>query len=511
VTLKGKQITSYKYVYETPYIKPLKGLLSAGTQREQSNKLESEIESLNEQILECEVSLSNLDKEEREVLRKKEAYHDLSYIFSQKQRLTSKKNRLYEERTALESKISEIRKDMKDFDLKIEEIQAKTSSQFFKWNDRIKEIPTELKIYNNEKKKWDSKLKENEQILSEVVTKINSQDNTISLLNQEFKIKDEDLKKRHKKAYKIYNKLGKLEDKITEIEQKIVDLSEEKLDVQEKKRTFDINNIQINVQLEQENVQLNYIGQKLESKKEDLERINSQIGPLISEKKIKVRSIEEIELDILKVDKDLIKYLDVDDSLLVERDQILTGLKEISSNQKDLEKDIAAAIKTENKMEDTYYTKFENVLNDLKLKINRKFKSSEIKAYCSLELIGDFENLGVEIKAALSKNQLRSCTALSGGQVSMISICLILSLQELKPSPLCMLDEAAMFLDDKNSEVAHQMIKATLKQNPDIQMIIFLPKSSNTLYLLAEKLVGVARTGKDEVSTIFKPKVIRKE
>ena len=187
------------------------------------------------------------------------------------------------------------------------------------------------------------------------------------------------------------------------------------------------------------------------------------------------------------------------------------GLKEKANNQIDLEKDINAAIKTENKMEDTYYNKFENVLNDLKLKINRKFESSEIKAYCSLELIGDFENLGVEIKAALSKDQLRSFTALSGGQVSMISICLILSLQELKPSPLCMLDEAAMFLDDKNSEVAYQMIKSTLEQNPDIQMIIFLPKSSNALYLLAEKLIGVARTGKDEVSTVFKPKIIRKD
>ena len=168
-------------------------------------------------------------------------------------------------------------------------------------------------------------------------------------------------------------------------------------------------------------------------------------------------------------------------------------------------------MKTENKMEDTYYNKFEHVLNDLKSSINRKFKNTEIKAYCSLELIGDFENLGVEIKAALSKSHLRSFTALSGGQVSMISICLILSLQELKPSPLCMLDEAAMFLDDKNSEVAYQMIKSTLKENPNIQMILFLPKSSNALYLLAEKLIGVARTGKDEVSTIFKPKVIKKD
>ena len=46
VTLAGEQIISYKYVFETPYVKRLKGLLSAATQKEQSNVLESEIKSI---------------------------------------------------------------------------------------------------------------------------------------------------------------------------------------------------------------------------------------------------------------------------------------------------------------------------------------------------------------------------------------------------------------------------------------------------------------------------------
>ena len=90
----------------------------------------------------------------------------------------------------------------------------------------------------------------------------------------------------------------------------------------------------------------------------------------------------------------------------------------------------------------------------------------------------------------------------------MISICLMLSLQEIKPSPLCMFDEAGMFLDDKNSDAVNQIIKTTLEQNP-IQMIMFLPKTSSSLYYLAEKIIGVARVGKNEVSTIFKPKIIK--
>jgi chromosome segregation ATPase len=248
----------------------------------------------------------------------------------------------------------------------------------------------------------------------------------------------------------------------------------------------------------------------LEEKNKDLERIKSEISPLISEEIIKIRPIEEITSDISRIDKQLINYLDVDNSLLIERDQILSSLKEISKNQKDLENDINAATKTEKKMEKTYYNKFSVLLEKLQNSVNQKFEDSQIKSYCSLELIGEIEDLGVDIKAATSKDQLKSFTALSGGQVSLISICLILSLQEIKPSPLCLLDEPGMFLDEKNSEVAYQLIKATLEQNP-IQLFMFLPKSSNTLFLLAEKLIGIARVGKNEISSVFKPKIVKKK
>jgi len=231
---------------------------------------------------------------------------------------------------------------------------------------------------------------------------------------------------------------------------------------------------------------------------------------LISEELIKIRPIDEIKEDISKIDKELLKYYDVDDSILVEKDQIIASLKEISKNQKDLEKDIKAAIAAENKMEKTYYKKFSVVLENLQKKVNQKFEDSNIKSYCSLEIIGNIEDLGVDIKAATSKEQLKSFTALSGGQVSLISICLILSLQEIKPSPLCLLDEPGMFLDEKNSEVAYQLIKATLEQNP-IQLFMFLPKSSSSLFLLADKLIGIARIGKNEISSVFNPKIIKKK
>jgi chromosome segregation ATPase len=510
VTLKGEQIISYKYVYETPYLKRLKGLLSAGTQKEQSEILETEIKSLNERISELRVEQSKFDAIQQNVFKKKESFNDLLYNFNQKQRITSKKNQLYDQMHKLEKTNTGIKNDIAELDLQIKDLKSQTDPEFFKWSDRIKEIPNELAKLNEEKKKWDIKLHENEDILKQVKDEINKNAYEKDSTQKEYETKKEAFQKADKTAFEVYRQLENVEEELKATESEISDLKGEVLQLQNKKSELERKNIQITINFEQENIKLNAYNQELESKRNDLARINSEISPLVSEEIIKIRPIEDIKVDISEIDKELLKFLDVDDSILIEKDQIIASLKEISKNQKDLEKDVKAAIKTENKMEKTYFEKFSVLLENLQNGVNQKFQDSQIKSYCSLELTSNFEDLGVNIKAATSKEQLKLFTALSGGQVSLISICLILSLQEIKPSSLCLLDEPGMFLDEKNSEVAYQLIKATLEQNP-IQMFMFLPKSSNSLFLLAEKLIGIARVGKNEISSVFRPKIVKKK
>ncbi|MGM0468254.1 MAG: AAA family ATPase [Promethearchaeati archaeon] len=506
VTLKGEQIISYKYVYETPYRKQLKGLLSAGTQKEQADRLENDIKNLNDQISDLKVNASKLDEIQQEIYNKKSAFNDLLYNFNQKQRITSKKNQLYEQKAKLEELNSRFSEEIENIDIELKELEKQKSSDFFKYNSRLKEIPNLLKNLNKEKKTWNLKLIESSEILSAVNEKINKVSNKVNNLNSEYKTKQENFQKADREAFEIYRELDKVENSINELNQEIQEFKSERKQKLSDKAILDKKKIEIELKIEQETINLNQAKQELNSKNEDLKRIDTEIGDKIKQKELKPRVIQEIKEDILEIDKKLLQFFDVDDSILVERDQILSSLKKIVKNQKDLEDDVQAAIDTEDKLESTYYKKFESVLDELEDRINKKFEDSNINVYCALELIGDFEELGVDIKAATSNKPLISCTALSGGQVSMVSIALILSLQEMEPSPLCMFDEAAMFLDDKNAEITYELIKSTLEQNP-IQMLMFLPKSSNALYRLAEKLIGVARVGKDEVSTIFNPKI----
>jgi len=506
VTLLGEQIVSYRYAYETPYLKRLKGFLSTATQKEQSKRLEEEINSNNKQLSALRVVLANLDKEQRDFYEKKESFNDLLYNFNQKRRLTEKKNQLYQVLYDFEQENIEFQNKIKDLDKKIDYLETQNEPEFFNWNNRLKKIPDEINQKNVELRKWDTKLNENLENLKKVTEKFNFHKTQLNLIKEEYNSKKEDFQKADKEAFEIYRNLENVENAIDDIGKILSGLKEKKQIIQNNIKENDKKFILLKLNYEKEIFKLTSMNQELARDKRELERIITRIGPMILEEH-KFRSIEEINEDILKIDKELLMYYDIDDSILIEKEDILSSLKQITKNQRNLDKDIKSAIKTERKMEETYYNKFEIVLQKLRDKINQKFKSSDIRAYCSLELIGKFEELGITIKAATSKDQLKSCTALSGGQVSMISICLILSLQEIKPSPLCMFDEAGMFLDDKNSEASYQMIKSTLEQNP-IQLLMFLPTSSNSLYLLADKIVGVARVGKDEVSAIFKPKII---
>ena len=508
VTLQGKQIISYRYVYESPHVKRLKGLLSTGTQKEQSIFLEKEIKSLNNKILELKVELTKLDKNQNEILRKKESFTDLLFNFKQKERLTTKKNAQYNLIYAIEQRSKEINDNLRELSRKLNDLKSQKDPEFFGWNKRIKEIPNELNNYNNELKKWEEKLDENLDSLKEISEKINFYTGDLKSYEDNYNSKKNTFEKSDKKAFRIYRALENLEEELLNVNNVISELKERKKITLIEKKEIDKSYIQLNLRLEQEIFKQASISRELRIKKDDLKRVISEIGPLIEEEVITLRPIQVINQDIMNIDKDLLKYFDIDDGILVEKEQIIKGLKEITKNQREIEIDIKSAIKTENKLEDTYFDKFHIVLKKLNSRINNKFKSADIKAYCTLELIGKFEDLGIDIKAAISKDQLKSCKALSGGQVSMISIGLILSLLEIKSSPIVMLDEAGMFLDDRNSEASYMMIKSTLENN-SIQMLLFLPKSSNALYLLADKLIGVARVGKKEVSTIFNPKIVK--
>ncbi len=507
VTLKGKQIVSYKYVYETPFVKKLKGLLSTGTQKEQSKRLEKEIEELNQKLLINKEKAKQIDTEQKQLYKQKQGFNDLYYSFNQRVRLTSKKNEIYEKRNETEKQNEIIKSKIRELNQKIETLKQRAKPEIFQISEKLRKIPTEINQINEDIKQWKLKLKENSDDLKSITIKLDTIKEKINKLKASHTQKMDQFKEADQAAFNIFRDLGVIENDIVDITTKIKTVKEQKDEIINNRENLREKHMETQFALKREEMELNTYEFELEKKNSEIERISEKLEPLIEKESYKPRALEKIQEDLQNLDRELLKFYDVDDSILVEKEQTLYSLKSLTKNQVDLESDIESALKAEDKMELTFYDKFKVVLTEIEDLINKKFKQSKIKVYCSIGLIGEFETLGVDIKASVSKDRMVSCSALSGGQISMISICLILALQEIRATSLCMLDEAAMFLDDKNSEITYQLIKSTLNENP-IQMMLFLPKAPNSLFLLADKLIGVARIGKEEISTIFKPKII---
>ena len=85
----------------------------------------------------------------------------------------------------------------------------------------------------------------------------------------------------------------------------------------------------------------------------------------------------------------------------------------------------------------------------------------------TLELVEDEDILesGIRIIAQPPGKKLQNMMQLSGGEKALTAIALLFAIQNLKPSPFCILDEIEAALDDSNiirfSDYLHKLVKDT--------------------------------------------------
>jgi len=508
VTLKGEQIIDYDYVYETPHIKRLQGLLSPSKQMDQLYLLESEINDLNDKRKNLEALGRKLDVKYREYSKKIETLPTLEMLFRQQQRFINSKNDKLKKRKVLNDKIERLEEIIEDLEVEVESLKKEQDPEFFKWQKALEKFPVEIDSKNKEKDYWSKIFDEKQSSLSEIQKIIQNETAEFTKIDLTHKDLNKKFKENDQCAFEIFQELTDLENQVVQLKNKKLDLEDKKKELKDNEFQIRQENLELNLNYERKLSELNSAKEELLEKTIDLEKINKEIGPKFVKKEREIRAIEEIEGDLLDINRRLMSYAEIDESLEAQKDGIINTLKKIAKSQKQIQKDTIEAEEAEKNLESTYYKKLNTTIRNLEDLINKKFKTSEIEAYCSIELSGTFEKLGVNIKAALLKEQLRDINALSGGQRSIVAICLMLSLQDIRSSPLCIFDEAEIYLDEDNAEIVYKLIKTTIKINK-VQIIMLMPKSSRTVYTIADKIIGVARNGKTGPSTIISPKIMK--
>jgi len=289
--------------------------------------------------------------------------------------------------------------------------------------------------------------------------------------------------------------LGAIKDEIKEIE------DEKKEKVKEKEQlSLELYKIQTDTQNFRDYIQ---------EKEGKLERIRKKIQEADNKKKLKSeRSLEEIQEEIDKKNKELQEYRDVDRSLFKKRHELKETIKIISDKKSEILEEIEAAKNTEQNFEDKYYTKYSKSLVNLEKQINDKFTEAELGFSANIELQGGIKELGVAINTTFhtpsGEPVTRKLSGLSGGQRSMVGICLMLSLNQLNPSPFNIYDEIEMFLDPDNAQTVAKLIHNLTKNG--YQFMILMPDKSKTLIQLADKVIGVCKNGKYGCSMVLNTK-----
>lgn len=141
---------------------------------------------------------------------------------------------------------------------------------------------------------------------------------------------------------------------------------------------------------------------------------------------------------------------------------------------------------------------FKEKFADIQAEFDKVFKELFGGGKGTLELMDDEDVLeaGIQIIAQPPGKKLQNMMQLSGGEKALTAICLLFAIQNLKPSPFCLLDEIEAALDDSNVTRYAEYL-GRLKANT--QFIVITHRRGTMV--IADRLYGITMQEKG-VSTL---------
>ncbi len=139
----------------------------------------------------------------------------------------------------------------------------------------------------------------------------------------------------------------------------------------------------------------------------------------------------------------------------------------LSTQHEDLMKAEEALLKIIEELDSGMRAQFKEQFSKIQTEFDKAFKELFGGGRGSLELVEDEDILeaGIRIIAQPPGKKLQNMMQLSGGEKSLTAIALLFAIQNLKPSPFCLLDEIEAALDENNVEryarYLHKLTKNT--------------------------------------------------
>ena len=176
----------------------------------------------------------------------------------------------------------------------------------------------------------------------------------------------------------------------------------------------------------------------------------AEIKKTVATIKSSIKSLGEVNVNAIEDYKEVSERYEFlkgqHDDLIVARDRLIGVIKELDTGMRE---------------------RFTEKFAEIKFEFEKVFKQLFGGGKGSIELDEDADILeaNITIISQPPGKKLQNMMQLSGGEKALTAICLLFAIQNLKPSPFCLLDEIEAALDDSNvdrfAKYLHNLTKNT--------------------------------------------------
>ena len=435
------------------------------------NETKAHVSELRKNVSEIREQLDIDNKKMREAqLLRNTAQMNVKQAIAKKEEIVASYQTSSEEAKSIEQQISEISVNLNSVNGNLESIddanentQKEIESLNAKLEAKKQEENNHISSTENVKIQYSS-MEQKDAYISENISRI--QDEIGALAEEELEIKDKieqtasEIKSKNDEIIAVKGKIAALSVQIADYNSRISQLKQQRNSVNESHKAFFEKREKLSEQiaaLDKECFRLNSHKEKLDESNDNLvdymwneyELTYSYAQELRNEE---LDNLSEIRKMINQLKSSIKKLGDVNVNAIEEYKEVHERYTFLKAQHDDLIEAENSLTQVIDELDNGMRIQFEQKFNEIKVEFDAVFKELFGGGRGTIELVAgeDILEAGITIVSQPPGNKLQNMMQLSGGEKALTAISLLFAIQNLKPSPFCLLDEIEAALDDSN-------------------------------------------------------------
>lgn len=416
----------------------------------------------------------------------------------------------------LEEEFVDLKRNQESIQIELstsEDLEKKITKEIQKWQEKLEDAKDEemLALQKSESVHLIlSNLEQKESFIIENITRIDEEtlqfENEFENLKENKEHSSSEIEQKEKQIQDLKMTIDNSKGLFAEIEKEIEKIKLEKEELTQKNKTF----LTLREDLSKKMSDLDKECFRLNSKKETFEEmLDQQIDYMWNEYEItysRARQLRdesmtdhlEIRRRIQTLKSEIRQLGNVNVNAIDDYKNVSERYEFLNTQHHDLVEAEKTLVQIIDELDEAMRKQFKERFKEIKDEFDRVFKQLFGGGKGTLELMEDEDILeaGIKIIAQPPGKKLQNMMQLSGGEKALTAISLLFAIQNLKPSPFCLLDEIEAALDDSNVTRFSDYLK-TLSSNT--QFIIITHRRGTMA--AADRLYGITMQEKG-ISTL---------